>query len=57
MMMRVMPCCSSRKALSLMSLLLMSLLPILRLHHEKLMEKAVIAAHGMVLNAMGTLVM
>ena len=57
MMTRVMPCCSSRKVLSLISPLLMSLLPILRLHHGKLMEKPVIAAHGMVLNAMGTLVM
>jgi len=35
----------------------MILLLIPRLHHGTLIEKAVIAALGMVLNAMGTLVM
>jgi hypothetical protein len=40
-----------------MSPLLLILLLIPRLHHGELMEKAVIAALGMVLNAIGTLVM
>jgi hypothetical protein len=57
MLRRVMPCCSSRKALTFIGPLLLILLLIPRLHHGKLMEKAVIAAHGMVLNAIGTLVM
>ncbi|KAJ6750418.1 hypothetical protein OIU85_000997 [Salix viminalis] len=41
-----MPCCSSSKALSLMSPLLLIPLLIPTLHHGKLMEKAVIAVHG-----------
>jgi hypothetical protein len=52
-----MPCCSSRKALSLMSLPLLILLFIPSLHYGELIEKVVITALRMVLNVIRTLVM